>query len=42
MQPDLTIEKILDQVLRNTGLNFKKVDDITFVILAKRSPAEEY
>ncbi len=40
MQPDLTIEKILDQVLRNSGLNFKKVDESTFVILAKRNPAK--
>jgi TonB-linked SusC/RagA family outer membrane protein len=40
MQPDLTIEKILDQVLRNSGLNFKKVDESTFVILAKRNPTK--
>jgi TonB-linked SusC/RagA family outer membrane protein len=32
------IEKILSQVLKNTGLQFKKVDDRTFVILDKKSP----
>ena len=31
-----SIEKILNQVLKNTGLRYKKVDDRTFVILDKR------
>ena len=31
-----TIEKILGQVLKNTGLHFKKVDERTFVILSRR------
>jgi TonB-linked SusC/RagA family outer membrane protein len=30
-----SIEKILNQVLKNTGLRYKKVDDRTFVILDK-------
>lgn len=34
----LPIEKILAQVLKNTGLSFKKVDDRTFVILNKKDP----
>ncbi len=32
------VEKVLSQVLKNTGLQFKKVDDRTFVILDKKSP----
>jgi TonB-linked SusC/RagA family outer membrane protein len=32
------VEKILVQVLKNTGLYFKKVDDRTFVILDKKRP----
>ncbi len=36
---DLPVEKILSQVLRNTGLVFKKVDERTFVILNRRNPA---
>ncbi|MDP4217483.1 MAG: SusC/RagA family TonB-linked outer membrane protein [Bacteroidota bacterium] len=40
IQPDLNIERILDQVLRNTGLNYKKVDESTFVILARRNPGK--
>jgi TonB-linked SusC/RagA family outer membrane protein len=36
---DLPVEKILYQVLKNTGLVFKKVDDRTFVILNRKSPA---
>ncbi|HEX4851168.1 MAG TPA: carboxypeptidase-like regulatory domain-containing protein, partial [Puia sp.] len=31
------VEKILGQVLKNTGLKFKKVNDKTFVILSKES-----
>jgi TonB-linked SusC/RagA family outer membrane protein len=37
IQHDLPIEKILDQVLKNTGLNFKKVDERTFVILVEKN-----
>src|SRR5580692_1549620 len=35
---DLPVEKILSQVLKNTGLIFKKVDERTFVILNRKSP----
>ena len=38
LSPNTSIEKILTQVLKNTGLQFKKVDDRTFVILDKKSP----
>jgi len=31
------VEKILTQVLKNTGLKFKKINDKTFVILSKES-----
>jgi len=34
---NMTVEKTLNQVLKNTGLYFKKVDDRTFVILSKRT-----
>lgn len=34
--PGEGIEKILGQVLKNTGLSFKKVDDRTFVILNRK------
>jgi len=34
--PGLPIETILDQVLRNTGLKFKKVNEKTFVILGSK------
>src|ERR1700743_2429234 len=37
--PDVPVEKILTQVLKNTGLYFKKVDDRTFVILNRKKPA---
>ncbi|HZE85800.1 MAG TPA: STN domain-containing protein, partial [Puia sp.] len=37
-EPGLTIETILDQVLRNTGLRFKKVNEKTFVILGGKTP----
>lgn len=37
-EPELTIEKILDQVLKNTGLHFKKINAITFVILTNKNP----
>jgi TonB-linked SusC/RagA family outer membrane protein len=36
LSPGASIEKILNQVLKNTGLRYKKVDDRTFVILDKR------
>jgi TonB-linked SusC/RagA family outer membrane protein len=36
LSPNLPVEKILNQMLKNTGLYFKKVDDRTFVILSKR------
>lgn len=36
LSPDASTEKILTQVLKNTGLKYKKVDDRTFVILDKR------
>ena len=39
LSSDLPVEKILSQVLRNTGLVFKKVDDRTFVILNRKNPA---
>jgi TonB-linked SusC/RagA family outer membrane protein len=32
-----SVEKILSQLLRNTGLYYRKVDDLTFVILDKKS-----
>jgi TonB-linked SusC/RagA family outer membrane protein len=32
----LPIERILDQVLRNTGLRFKKINEKTFVILGRK------
>jgi len=35
-QPDLPVEKVLTQVLKNTGLYYKKVDDKTFVILSRK------
>jgi TonB-linked SusC/RagA family outer membrane protein len=35
--PDTPIEKILDQVLKNSGLKYTRVDDRTFVILAIRT-----
>lgn len=38
LSPNTTIVKILGQVLKNTGLYFKKVDDRTFVILIKKAP----
>lgn len=34
-----TIEKILDEVLKNTGLTFRKINDKTFVILSGRNEA---
>lgn len=34
--PNVPVEKILSQVLKNTGLYFKKVDDRTFVILGRK------
>jgi len=37
--PALSTEKLLTQLLRNTGLYYKKVDDRTFVILERR-PAD--
>jgi len=37
LSPNTSIEKVLTQVLKNTGLQFKKVDDRTFVILDKKS-----
>ena len=36
--PGASIEKILSQVLKNTGLYFKKIDERTFVILSRRPP----
>ncbi|MES1160867.1 MAG: carboxypeptidase-like regulatory domain-containing protein, partial [Bacteroidota bacterium] len=36
LSSNLPIEKILGQVLKNTGLHFKKVDEHTFVILNKK------
>jgi len=35
MVPNTSTEKILNQVLKNTGLHYKKVDERTFVILSK-------
>ncbi|MBS1660313.1 MAG: SusC/RagA family TonB-linked outer membrane protein [Bacteroidetes bacterium] len=34
----IPVEKVLTQVLKNTGLYFKKVDDRTFVILDRKGP----
>ncbi|GGA88389.1 SusC/RagA family TonB-linked outer membrane protein [Puia dinghuensis] len=39
MTPGISIERILTQVLKNTGLRYKKVDDRTFVILDRRPAA---
>jgi len=36
---NVSVEKLLSQVLRNTGLVFKKVDDRTFVILNRKKDA---
>lgn len=36
---NIPVEKMLEQVLRNTGLKFKKINDKTFVILSKQSGA---
>ena len=36
--PNASIEKILGQVLKNTGLRFKKIDERTFVILSRHIP----
>ncbi|HEX9512689.1 MAG TPA: SusC/RagA family TonB-linked outer membrane protein [Puia sp.] len=38
LSQNATIEKILGQVLKNTGLHFKKVDERTFVILSRKAP----
>jgi TonB-linked SusC/RagA family outer membrane protein len=38
MTPNTCIEKILDQVLQNSGLKYAKVDEHTFVILAIKTP----
>lgn len=35
-----SVEKTLDQLLKNTGLKFKKVNDKTFVILSEKNAAE--
>ncbi|HVW58842.1 MAG TPA: TonB-dependent receptor plug domain-containing protein, partial [Puia sp.] len=37
LSPNMTVERTLNQVLKNTGLYFKKVDDRTFVILSKKT-----
>ncbi|HLZ89944.1 MAG TPA: SusC/RagA family TonB-linked outer membrane protein [Puia sp.] len=42
MAPGISVERILGQVLRNTGLRYKRVDDRTFVILDKRSASRNY
>ncbi|HYC28300.1 MAG TPA: STN domain-containing protein, partial [Chitinophagaceae bacterium] len=36
-----TIDKILDQVLKNTGLKYKKVSDNAFVILASKETSKK-
>ena len=36
LTPNLPVERILTQVLKNTGLYYKKVDDRTFVILDRK------
>ena len=36
LSPTISVEKILTQLLRNTGLYYRKVDNQTFVILDKR------
>jgi TonB-linked SusC/RagA family outer membrane protein len=35
--PNATVEKMLTQLLRNTGLYFRKVDDQTYVILDRKN-----
>lgn len=35
------VDKILDQVLKNTGLKYKKVSDNTFVILNTKEPSKK-
>ncbi len=37
LSSNMSVERTLNQVLKNTGLYFKKVDDRTFVILSKRT-----
>lgn len=34
---NVNVEKVLDQVLKNTGLKFKKINDKTFVILSRNN-----
>ncbi|HLI92078.1 MAG TPA: carboxypeptidase-like regulatory domain-containing protein, partial [Puia sp.] len=41
LSPGASIEKILTQVLRKSGLRYKKVDERTFVILEKRPTAAD-
>jgi TonB-linked SusC/RagA family outer membrane protein len=36
LSSNASIERMLTQILRNTGLSFKKIDDRTFVILNKK------
>ena len=36
LSPNMPVEKILNQVLKNSGLYYKKVDDRTFVILSRK------
>ncbi|MDO6431167.1 SusC/RagA family TonB-linked outer membrane protein [Flavitalea sp. BT771] len=36
LSPNIPVEKVLSQMLKSTGLYFKKVDDRTFVILSKK------
>lgn len=40
-ETDIKSEKILDQVLKNTGLKFKKVNEKTFVILSEKRSKDE-
>ena len=37
---DASIEKTLDQLLKNTGLKFKKINDKTFVILSGKNTSD--
>ncbi|HVV05653.1 MAG TPA: SusC/RagA family TonB-linked outer membrane protein [Puia sp.] len=41
LSTNMPVEKILNQMLRNTGLYYKKVDDRTFVILSRKPPDKD-
>jgi TonB-linked SusC/RagA family outer membrane protein len=41
INPNTPIEKILDQVLKNSGLKYTRVDERTFVILVMKGPVTD-